>query len=130
MEAGVLVFGDGFAQEGIALLRSVALEAAAVGEFIHALVPGLDGGVTVRREPRVWSERQRQHGPRTAFVGTECFLSLVDAQQAPHAADLRQLSVTAWVTNRDLPVLLPGAGQTAVAADGGGGRRRSAPVPQ
>lgn len=44
MEAGVLVFGDGFAQEGIALLRSVALEAAAVGEFIHALVHGLDGG--------------------------------------------------------------------------------------
>jgi type VI secretion system protein ImpG len=77
-----------------------------------------DAYYTVRREPRVWSERQRQQGPRTAFVGTECFLSLVDAQQAPHAADLRQLSVTAWVTNRDLPVLLPGAGQTAVASGG------------
>ena len=77
-----------------------------------------DAYYTVRREPRVWSERQRQQGPRTAFVGTECFLSLVDAQQAPHAADLRQLSVTAWVTNRDLPVLLPGAGQAQVTAPG------------
>lgn len=73
---------------------------------------------TVRREPRVWSERQRQHGPRTAFVGTECFLTLVDARQAPFADDLRQLSVTAWVTNRDLPVLLPGAAQTATASGG------------
>lgn len=77
-----------------------------------------DAYYTVRREPRVWSERQRQQGPRTAFVGTECFLSLVDAQQAPHATDLRQLSVTAWVTNRDLPVLLPGAAQSAVASGG------------
>ncbi|MDZ7856493.1 type VI secretion system baseplate subunit TssF [Sphaerotilus sp.] len=80
-----------------------------------------DAYYTVRREPRVWSERQRQQGPRTAFVGTECFLSLVDAQQAPHAADLRQLSVTAWVTNRDLPVLLPGAVQTAQTVSGVGG---------
>lgn len=73
---------------------------------------------TVRREPRVWSERQRQHGPRTAFVGTECFMTLVDAQQAPHAEDLRQLSVMAWVTNRDLPVLLPGAASGGEAATG------------
>ena len=64
---------------------------------------------TLRREPRVLSERQRRQGARTAFVGSECFLALVDAQHAPYAQDLRQLSVSAWVTNRDLPMLLPGA---------------------
>lgn len=89
---------------------------------------------TVRREPRVWSERQRQQGPRTAFVGTECFLSLVDAQQAPFADDLRQLSVTAWVTNRDLPVLLPGASHAPAtggsdAADRSGRWSLEAPGP-
>lgn len=65
---------------------------------------------TVRREPRAMSERQRRQGPRTAFLGSECFIALVDTQHAPYAQDLRQLSVTAWVTNRDLPVLLPGGG--------------------
>lgn len=77
---------------------------------------------TLRREPRVWSERQRRQGPRTAFVGTEVFLSLVDGQQAPYSADIRQLSVTAWVTNRDLPVLLPGSAQS----QGGAGQTADA----
>lgn len=65
---------------------------------------------SVRREPRQLSARQQARGNRSSYVGTEVFLSLVDAQQAPYAEDLRQLSVSALVSNRDLPLLLPGGG--------------------
>jgi type VI secretion system protein ImpG len=65
------------------------------------------GYYTVRREPRLLSQRQRQHGSRSSYVGEEVFLSLVDPQHAPYQEDVRQLSVSAWVSNRDLPTLLP-----------------------
>ncbi len=65
------------------------------------------GGYTVRREPRLLSTRQQQQGTRSSHVGEEVFISLVDARHAPYAEDIRQLSVWAWVTNRDLPTLLP-----------------------
>lgn len=67
---------------------------------------------TVRREPRLLSARQRLEGPRSAYIGQEVFLSLVDPQNAPYREDIRQLSVTALVTNRDLPTLLPGSTAT------------------
>ncbi|MGY4828980.1 type VI secretion system baseplate subunit TssF [Sphaerotilaceae bacterium SBD11-9] len=69
---------------------------------------------TVRREPRLLSSRQRQDGPRSAYVGQEVFLSLVDPQNAPYREDIRQLSLSALVTNRDLPTLLPGSATTWV----------------
>jgi len=65
------------------------------------------GFYTVRREPRLLSQRQQQHGPRSAYVGEEVYLSLVDPRHAPYREDIRQLSVSAWVSNRDLPTLLP-----------------------
>jgi type VI secretion system protein ImpG len=71
---------------------------------------------TVRREPRLLSQRQREQGARSSYIGTEVFVALVDPAHAPYDDDLRQLSVQALVTNRDLPMLLPGAGQR----EGGG----------
>lgn len=65
---------------------------------------------TLRREPRILSAQQKAHGPRSSYVGQEVFLSLVDARQAPYREDLRQLAVTALVTNRDLPTFLPAGG--------------------
>jgi type VI secretion system protein ImpG len=62
---------------------------------------------TARREPRVLSEKQRRVGPRTSYVGSEVFLSLVDANEAPFGADLRQLGVDTLCTNRDLPLRMP-----------------------
>jgi type VI secretion system protein ImpG len=61
----------------------------------------------VRREPRLLSQRQKQQGARSSYVGEEVFVSLVDSQHAPYREDVRQLAVSAWVTNRDLPNLLP-----------------------
>lgn len=70
------------------------------------------GYFTLRREPRLLSSRQREDGPRSAYIGQEAFLSLVDPQSAPYREDIRQLSLTALVTNRDLPTLLPGNATT------------------
>jgi type VI secretion system protein ImpG len=74
---------------------------------------------TVRREPRLLSARQRLEGPRSAYIGQEVFLSLVDPNSAPYREDIRQLSLTGLVTNRDLPTLLPGSSTTWVL-DGAG----------
>ena len=45
---------------------------------------------------------------RSAYIGSELFLSLVDPQGAPYNDELRQIAVSALVTQRDLPTLLPG----------------------
>jgi type VI secretion system protein ImpG len=62
---------------------------------------------TVRREPRLLSTSQQRTGFRSSYVGTEVFISIVDPQEAPFAADLRQLAVTTLCTNRDLPLQMP-----------------------
>lgn len=67
---------------------------------------------SVRREPRLLSEKARRHGPRTGYVGSEVFLSLVDQAEAPYRGDLRQLTVGALCTNRDLPLLMPVGGRS------------------
>lgn len=62
---------------------------------------------SVRREPRVLSSKQRRKGPRSTYVGSETFVALVDANQAPYRHDLRQLGIAALCTNRDLPLFMP-----------------------
>src|SRR5690606_30946941 len=42
---GEIVLGNGFAQEGVALLGAIALEGGAVGHLVHAGVEGLDAGL-------------------------------------------------------------------------------------
>ena len=75
---------------------------------------------TLRRRMRERSERERLKGTRTSYLGAETYLELVDAAQAPYPETLDQLAVTALVTNRDLPLLLP-TGQSDVfyLPDGG-----------
>ena len=73
---------------------------------------------TTRREPRLASSTARRRGPRSSYIGTEVFLSLVDPAQAPYSGDLRQLTVQTLCTNRDLPVHMPrGAGLTDLTLD-------------
>lgn len=59
------------------------------------------------RMPRLLSQSQLRDGTRSGYVGTEVFLSVVDPNEAPFPGDLRQLSVKALCTNRDLPLLMP-----------------------
>ncbi|MDB5879578.1 MAG: vasA [Variovorax sp.] len=62
---------------------------------------------SLRREPRLSSDTSRRHGRRTPYVGTEVFVSLVDQHDAPCSEDIGALSVTALLTNRDLPCFVP-----------------------
>ncbi len=76
---------------------------------------------TVKRQPRVRSEKQRLKGSRTNYLGGECYLSLVDRTQAPYSDALKQLSVQCLATNRDLPMLLAtGTGDTDFLLPDGG----------
>ena len=59
------------------------------------------------REPRLPSERGKREGPRSGYVGTETFLSLVDSREVPYGGALRQLAVQVRCTNRDLPLFMP-----------------------
>lgn len=61
---------------------------------------------TVNRVPRVHTAREKQFGSRSAYAGTEAYLSLVDSQSAPYRTDLRQLGLKALCTNRHLPIQL------------------------
>jgi type VI secretion system protein ImpG len=74
----------------------------------------------VRREQRVVSRRQRRDGPRSSYIGSEAFISIVDAAEAPYSSDLRQLGLSVWCTNRDLPLSMPiGVGKTDFILDSG-----------
>ena len=78
---------------------------------------------TTRREPRLVSRAAKRRGPRSSYIGTEVFLALVDSAQAPFSGDLRQLSIQALCTNRDLVLQMPiGIGSERPVA----GRCRSA----
>ena len=71
-----------------------------------------------QREPRLLSAEQKRSGTRSSYVGSEVFISLVDPEEAPYAEDLRQLSVRALCTNRDLPLQMPvGIGKTDFTLD-------------
>jgi type VI secretion system protein ImpG len=48
-----------------------------------------------------------QTGPESSYVGSEVYLSLVDAQCAPFRSDLLQLGVAALCSNRHLPIQVP-----------------------
>jgi type VI secretion system protein ImpG len=61
----------------------------------------------VQRELRVMSAAQQRHGPRSSYLGSEVFITVTDAHEAPFADDLRQIGVRALCTNRDLPILMP-----------------------
>ncbi len=61
---------------------------------------------SVWREPRLQSEQSRREGPRSGYIGSEVFLSLVDPDDAPIPQTMRQLGVLARCTNRDLPLFV------------------------
>jgi len=67
----------------------------------------------LRRQKRVLSTKQRREGVRSSYIGSELFISLVDAEQAPYSTEIRQLGLETLCTNRDLPLVMPvGLGDT------------------
>jgi type VI secretion system protein ImpG len=75
----------------------------------------------IRREQRTISQRQRRLGPRSSYIGSEVYISIVDAAEAPYSSDLRQLGLSVLCTNRDLPLSMPiGVGKTDFILDAEG----------
>ena len=68
---------------------------------------------TLKRQKRLLSSKQRRKGMRSSYIGSECFVSLVDAEQAPYSPQVTQLGLETLCTNRDLPMVMPvGLGDT------------------
>ncbi len=89
----------------------------------HSEHEGHDAYYSVQREPRILSTTQRREGPRSSYIGSEVFISLVDPREAPYAQSLQQVGITALCSNRDLPLLMPvGASATDLSL------QQSAPV--
>ncbi len=73
---------------------------------------------TTNRVPRVLTAREKQFGQKSAYSGTEVYLSLVDATCAPYRSSLRQLGIKALCTNRHLPIqMAKGIGRTDFTMD-------------
>ena len=73
----------------------------------HSAEASTQAYYTLHREPRLYSDTQRRHGARSSYIGSEVFIKLVDPREAPFSENLRQLSMRALCTNRDLPLLMP-----------------------
>jgi type VI secretion system protein ImpG len=68
---------------------------------------------TIRRQQTLEPTTSRAGKLKTDYIGSEVFLSLVDASEAPYSTDLKQLGFEALCTNRDLPkMMLLGEGKT------------------
>ncbi len=71
----------------------------------HYKRPGSDQCYfTMQRRPRLYSSQQRRSGVRAAYLGSECYLSIVDVRTQPAAGRFRRLDLEALCTNRDLPI--------------------------
>lgn len=77
----------------------------------HAEDHDHDAYFALQREPRLMSAMQKRDGPRSAYIGSEVFISVVDAREAPYGGSLQQLGVKALCSNRDLPLLLPASAE-------------------
>lgn len=84
----------------------------------HYGVEDTRGYFSVQRVRRVRSERQKREATAADYVGSDTYLSLVDAANAPYSTSLKELSVTTLCTNRHLPLhLVPGLGNTDFSWD-------------
>jgi type VI secretion system protein ImpG len=75
---------------------------------------------TIRRLMRSRTEKERLKGVRTSYLGSETYVTLVDASQAPYPERLSQLAIEGLVTNRDLPLLLSTAAKDVFDLPEGG----------
>ncbi len=68
---------------------------------------------TARREPTRESSKKDVGNLKADYVGSEIFISLVDASETPYRSDLKQIGVRALCTNRGLSkMMLIGKGKT------------------
>jgi len=88
----------------------------------HGAPPDHQAYWSAVRQPRLASDKVRREGPRSGYIGSEVFLSLVDARESPYPHLIRQLALEVTCSNRDLPVFMPSSSgltlSTAAPIDG------------
>ncbi|MDR1227704.1 MAG: type VI secretion system baseplate subunit TssF [Azoarcus sp.] len=78
---------------------------------------GCEAYFTTRREGRRLSDSSERSGARSSYAGSEVFLSLVDANEAPWPRHIDQLGISMLLTNRDLPLLIPASGERDLSVE-------------
>lgn len=73
---------------------------------------------SARRADRVPSDNTLKNGFRTSYLGSEIFLSLADGENYAFNSNIEHLSVDAWCTSRDLPLLMPRDGESDFLIEG------------
>lgn len=107
----------------------IPLKAFYSSDELTAAGGGSNAYFSHNRHLRQRTESEALRGTRTNYLGSESYLSVVDANEAPYPASLSQLAVEAMVTNRDLPMLLPnGVADVFHLPDGGPVASISTPV--
>ncbi len=92
---------------------------------LYASTPGNDRSTSasvaygLERRTRVGGEFHQD--ARAAYSGTDCYVTLSEAADAPSLNEFQQLSATTYCTNRALPLLVPANGwRTAFQAEAAG----------
>lgn len=62
---------------------------------------------TVRRMPRLPTERERRFGSQSSYAGTETFISIFEPAGLDDSERVKEISIRALVSNRHLTELLP-----------------------
>ena len=73
---------------------------------------------SARRADRVPSENSAKNGFRSSYLGSEVFLSLANNQNYTFNSNVQHLSVDAWCTSRDLPLIMPRDGESDFLIEG------------
>lgn len=73
---------------------------------------------SARRADRVPSENSAKNGFRSSYLGSEVFLSLANNQNYAFNLNVQHLSVDAWCTSRDLPLIMPRDGESDFLIEG------------
>lgn len=88
------------------------------GAYDHPDDNQLGAFYVTRQSPRLLSSNQKQKGPRTSYIGSNTYLSLVDSRSAPLRPSIKQIALRVLCTNRDLPLQIPlGRGGTDFTLD-------------
>ncbi len=75
---------------------------------------------SLHRMPRELTLNEQAEGPRSSYLGSEVFISLVDDEQYVARGIIRQLEITATCTNRHRPLGMSiGGGSTDFAVESG-----------
>ena len=73
---------------------------------------------SARRADRMPSANTIKNGFRSSYLGSEVFLSLADNQDYAFNSAVQHLSVDAWCTSRDLPLMMPRDGDSDFLIEG------------